>query len=141
VPAHVTVLFPFRARDAIDEPTRQLVGEVAASVPAFSVRFAEPAEWPGVVWLRPEPDDGFRALTAAAMQCFPDYPPYNGEFPDTVPHLTVGQNLDDEQHRAAFEAMTQGLGRRPVNTEVRELVLYMSDDEGVWARRGGWPLR
>ena len=141
VPAHVTVLFPFCARDAIDEPTRQVVGQVASSVPAFSARFVEPAAWPGVVWLRPEPDDSFRALTAAAMERFPDYPPYEGEFADSVPHLTVGQNLDEEQHRAALEAMTEGLRRRPIATEVRELVLYMSDDRGHWARRGGWPLR
>jgi hypothetical protein len=55
VPAHVTVLFPFAAPSAeVDAALSPLV----ASVPAFTVRFAE-VRWFGdtVAWLAPSPAD------------------------------------------------------------------------------------
>ena len=140
VPAHVTVLFPFRAPDTIDDQVLEQVAAVAASVPAFEVKFAEPATWPGTVWLRPEPDDGLRRLMAAAFERFPDCPPYDGAFDDMVPHLTVGQDLDDEQQREIVAAMVDGLRDGPIKLVVEELALFASHDDGEWERTGAWPL-
>jgi 2'-5' RNA ligase len=43
-----------------------------------------------VLYLEPQPDEPFRALTALVANAFPDYPPYEGVHADVVPHLTVG---------------------------------------------------
>ena len=43
-----------------------------------------------VLWLAPEPDQPFRALTTALHSAFPQCPPFGGIYPDVVPHLTIG---------------------------------------------------
>ena len=88
VHAHITVLAPWVVR-----PTRadlDRVGEIAARVEPTQVTLSEVEEFVGgVIHLRPEPEEPFRRLTAELSACFPDFPPYAGEFPDPVPHLTL----------------------------------------------------
>ncbi|AOS65926.1 2'-5' RNA ligase family protein [Actinoalloteichus hymeniacidonis] len=90
VPAHVTVLYPFLPPDEIDDAAVQAIGEVLAGFAAFDTVFTEVA-WFGehLVWLRPEPDSAFRALTSAVWERFPLQQPYAGVH-EPVPHLTVG---------------------------------------------------
>ena len=91
VPAHVTVLYPFVPPDQVTEATLDRLREAVADTMSFECRF-DRVDWFGddVVWLAPEPDKPFRALTEAVWRRFPDHPPYAGAHPDTVPHLTVG---------------------------------------------------
>jgi hypothetical protein len=64
VPAHVTVLYPFVPPDAIDAELIAGLGEALASVEPFDCEFSR-SQWFGedVVWLAPDPDQPFRALT------------------------------------------------------------------------------
>jgi 2'-5' RNA ligase len=111
VPAHVTVLYPFVPPDRIDAGTIERIGAALAEVRAFSCTFAQ-VRWFGedVVWLSPEPDHHFRALTRSVWRRFPDYPPYRGEHPDSTPHLTIGSvaraNLES-MRRAAVEIQAE----------------------------------
>ena len=50
-----------------------------------------------MLYLAPEPDDGFRRLTEAVVQEWPEAPPYGGAYDDNIPHLTVAHDLGDEQ--------------------------------------------
>ena len=60
-------------------------------MPTFECTFAR-TSWFGedVLWLAPEPDQPFRALTTALHAAFPQHPPFGGSYPDVVPHLTIG---------------------------------------------------
>lgn len=91
VPAHVTVLYPFVAPSAITGATITALADALGSVSAFDCEFPATA-WFGqeVVWLAPQPDEPFRALTQAVSAAFPDYLPYGGVYDNVVPHLTVG---------------------------------------------------
>ena len=91
VPAHVTVLYPFARPEAITSEVIELAAAAVASVPAFGCTLAR-TSWFGedVLWLAPEPDQPFRALTTALHAAFPQYPPFGGRYPDVVPHLTIG---------------------------------------------------
>lgn len=91
VPAHVTILYPFVLPDAITEEMIELAAAAIASVSAFVCTFAR-TSWFGedVLWLAPEPDQPFRALTTALHAAFPQCPPFGGIYPDVVPHLTIG---------------------------------------------------
>jgi len=77
VPAHITLLYPFKAPGEIDESVIGKLRECfAQSTPVgFSLsairRF--PAE---VLYLAPEPDRPFRQLTLDTWRLFPDTPPY-----------------------------------------------------------------
>ncbi|MEN8672951.1 2'-5' RNA ligase family protein [Nocardioides sp.] len=97
VHAHVTALGPFVA-----EPTDEdlaVVARIAADTPAFEVVLGEVAAFPdGIIHLVPEPEAGFRALTARLCAAFPDHPPYGGRYgpPDAVvPHLTLDVTSPD----------------------------------------------
>jgi 2'-5' RNA ligase len=91
VPAHVTILYPFVPPGAITSEVIELAAAATASVSAFECTFAR-TSWFGedVLWLAPEPDQPFRALTTALHAAFPQYPPFGGIYPDVVPHLTIG---------------------------------------------------
>ena len=98
VPAHVTVLYPFVAPDEIDDTVLTALARAVRTVPHFEATWARTAWFDqGVLWVAPEPAEPFRALTAAVVQEFPDYPPFGGQHAEVVPHLTVGNGapLDD----------------------------------------------
>jgi len=91
VPAHVTVLYPFVPPEKITDAVISSASAAVASVGSFDCEFAG-TKWFGqdVLWLAPEPDEPFRALTRAVRAVFPHYRPYGGAHGDSVPHLTVG---------------------------------------------------
>jgi 2'-5' RNA ligase len=91
VPAHVTVLYPFVPPEKITDAVISSASAAVASVGSFDCEFAG-TKWFGqdVLWLAPEPDEPFRALTRAVRAAFPHYRPYGGAHEDSVPHLTVG---------------------------------------------------
>ena len=91
MPAHVTILYPFVQPDAITDVTIETLATAVGSVAAFDCEFSR-TNWfrEEVLWLAPEPDGPFQALTSAVLASFPGFPPYGGAY-DAVPHLTVGQ--------------------------------------------------
>lgn len=139
IPAHVTLLFPFRSAEELDLPSLDSVARALTVFPAFEVTFRAPASFPGVVWLRPEPADQFRAMTAALAAPFPDCPPYGGQYAEIVPHLTVGQGLNPDTVETVLVAMQRGLLERPVWCRVKEAHLYVRDGD-QWYRRERFPL-
>lgn len=141
VPAHVTVLFPFMPPAQITAAALSAVAAAVATVPGFDCRFARTA-WFGdnVVWLAPEPDGPFRALTAAVHAAFPDYPPFGGQFADVIPHLTVGDRPagGPAALRAAEAEVRPAL---PVRTHVGSAWLMTGTQApGSWQRLAVFPL-
>jgi 2'-5' RNA ligase len=139
VPPHVTVLYPFLPPERLDVGAIERLGNAVATVPAFDLVFARIA-WFGdhVVWLAPEPDRPLRALTAAVYACFPDYPPYGGEQPDPIPHLTVGHDWPtDVLQSAAAEVELQ----LPIRTSVSAVELLVGSTEpNSWRTIATLPL-
>lgn len=89
VHAHITLLAPW-----LPAPTPrdlETVAAIAAAASPTEVTLARVEAFPdgGVIHLVPEPDEPFRKLTAALAAEFPQCPPYGGQFPDPVPHLTL----------------------------------------------------
>ena len=137
VPAHVTILHPFRA--VVDDATAYAVAAIAARIDSFDAIFASVGRFPGdVVYLSPEPLERFTQMTDVFVQAFPDCPPYGGAFPDPHPHLTIGSGLDSATADSLERTMSRGL---PISTHVERLTLLVEDDEGQWTVAGSWPLR
>ena len=110
VPAHITVLFPFVPATAIDSGLLTRLGRLFAEINGFSFRL-ERADWFGddVLWLAPDDPGPFGALTQRVYQAFPAFAPYQGQFDDVVPHLTVGRGHPLAELRAAEEAVRADL--------------------------------
>lgn len=136
VPAHVTVLHPFRS--LVDELTADRVATIASRVDAFDATFDSVDRFPGVVlFLSPEPLERFKSLTRTFVEAFPDCPPYGGAFADPTPHLTIGSRIDDATADTVEQVIAPGL---PVATRVDRLTLLVEDDEGQWTVSRSWPL-
>jgi len=136
VPAHVTVLYPFRS--VIDGTAADVVAGLAADVPAFDVKFATLARFPGeVVYLAPDPAEPFLRLMAATFASFPDCPPYGGAIPEALPHLTVADGVDATTAAALDIAIGPEL---PITSRVERLTLIAEDPNGHWIAVRHWPL-
>jgi len=130
--AHVTVLVPFAQHDAIDASTlRTLIAETAP----FDLVFARSERFPGTLWLAPEPAEPIAALTERLTARFPDYPPYGGQFPVVIPHLTVAQGAD-----AVLDTVAAALAPRlPFRTRVERCTLF-AHAPGRWHEIESFPL-
>lgn len=136
VPAHVTVLYPFRS--VVDEAVADVVGRLALAVPAFDVTLAAVARFPGaVVYLVPEPAEPFRLLINGTVTTFPDCPPYGGTIPNPIPHLTVADGVDTTTADAVEEQVHRGL---PITARVERLTLLVKGSTGRWTVARHWPL-
>jgi 2'-5' RNA ligase len=94
VPAHVTVLYPFKTPEAISSNDLAALQALFAAQPAFDMTLAELRQFPGVLYLAPEPAEPFAVLTSVVVARYPDWPPYGGAFAEVIPHLTLAQ-VDD----------------------------------------------
>ena len=59
LPAHVTVLFPFRPVSGLGRSTARTLRDVASESRPFTFRLVRIGRFPDVVYLAPEPDEPF----------------------------------------------------------------------------------
>ena len=141
VPAHVTCLFPFVPPLLIDHAVAEALRDLASDFEAFTVLFPDVGEFPGVVWLRPEPEEPFRALTRAIVARFPEYPPYEGAFDDPQPHMTLGMDLEPADMARVRSAVDgEIVPRLPLRAAVSSLSLLILDDTQHWHEALRFPL-
>ena len=91
-----------------------------------------------VLWLAPEDPRPFRILTELVHIAFPDFPPFEGQFEDVVPHLTVAHGCALDDMRTAERAVEQHL---PIEGRARKVTLMVqADDSGTWTKHTTLPL-
>jgi 2'-5' RNA ligase len=130
VPAHVTILYPFMAPELVDDEVVRTLRAIAAAVPCFSYRLARTKRFPVALYLAPDPDDSFSALTDGIFRAFPDYPPFEGKFPTVVPHVTVAHG--DEPRLCEIEIELKiALPGAGVPARCGEMVL-IENSRGQW---------
>ena len=128
LPLHITLLFPFGAHE-------DGVGELFARWRPLRFSLTRVEEFPGAVWLAPEPAEELRQRILEVYARYPQYPPYDGEFPDPVPHATVGQPGDvAEAVRAAAEPLL------PIEFDVRAATLMEEVAPDRWRAGPSFPF-
>ena len=135
VPAHVTVLFPFLPPEQLTPQALAAVRLIAAGVPRFFLTL-DRVGWFGdrVVWLSPTPAEPFRELTTRIAARFPRAQPYGGQFPEVVPHLTVGH---DHPRPALTAAAAEVEPHLPIRARVASLRLIAGEP---WHTLAEFPL-
>jgi 2'-5' RNA ligase superfamily len=139
VPAHVTVLFPFAPVSRLDEAQMSRLRGLFAAVPAFDVLLDRTA-WFGtsVLWLGPNDPAPFRNLTSRVFAAFPEFPPYEGQFDDVAPHVTVGEDSPVDDMRRAEAAIA---GQLPIAERVTAVTLIAESSPGsTWQTLAIFPL-
>ena len=138
IPFHITLLFPFAARD---EVTDELLGDVSAFFagrPAFAFALTRIAFWPRVVYAVPEPDGQLVECMRALYARFPQWSPYGGIHDEVVPHATLGHEVDGPTAQPEIERrLVMHLPKRYLIDEVTLLEEYAPDR---WRERERFPL-
>jgi 2'-5' RNA ligase len=139
VPAHVTLLYPFLAPDAVGASEIAALAALFASTPAFDMTFSRCARFqPRVLFLEPEPEAVLLDLMRRIWARWPERPPYAGTIPADVvrPHLTVSDSVTGELLDRMETGLASGL---PIATHVAEALL-IENRTGRWTTRGTFPL-
>lgn len=141
VPAHVTVLYPFKPPTEITADVIGQLEELFSNIRYFECAFRESRLLPRVLYLAPVPDAPFKKMTEAVSERFPETPPYAGQFADIIPHLTVAQE-DDPERLTAIVAEFDKAARHalPIEAIVSEIVL-LDNESGRWQVRHRFYLR
>jgi len=96
MPAHITLLYPFKSPNAIDGLVLDTLTRCFSRFQAFKFSLMTINQFPGeTLYLVPEPQDPFRELTLGVWGCFPKSPPYRGRYSTVIPHLTVADRMGD----------------------------------------------
>jgi 2'-5' RNA ligase len=130
VPAHVTVLFPFMPPSEIHDDVMVRLAALFRTVPAFTHNFVRSA-WFGdeVLWLASDAAQVFRSLTRLVWTAFPAYPPYEGQFDEVVPHLTIADHGPPGEMQAAERTVQPHL---PITAITRAVTLMAEQPSGRW---------
>lgn len=132
VPAHVTLIVPWLPPAEITPADLDELEEAVAGTQPWDFTLTE-VRWFGrrVLWLAPEPAGPFRSLTHELADRF-GTPPWEDEFDDVVPHLTVAHASGDGVELAAVAA---GLARAlPVAARAEEIQVMCGDGQR-WSTR------
>jgi hypothetical protein len=132
MPAHVTVLYPFKTLEHIGEDVMAVLHTLFSQHPCFRFALGALQRFPTVLSLAPYPATPFQALTHAVADRYPETPPYSGAFSEVVPHLSIAQinqaqrfdEVRDEFQRAAG-------GKLPIHGYA-EQVWLMAKQDGRW---------
>ena len=139
IPAHVTVLSPFMAPEAIGAGVLGELERLFAACRGFRFQLTGTG-WFGdeVLWLAPGDPAPFRALTACVHEAFPAFPPFGGQYEDVVPHLTVGHGHPVADMRAAEKSVRAHL---PIGAYAAAVTLMTEQSPGGrWARAARFSL-
>ncbi len=141
IPAHVTILYPFKPPEEITGNVLSTLQELFSNFPSFNVSFMETRRFPGVLYLSPVPDEPFRKLSEIIASHFPETPPYGGDVTRVIPHLTIAQ-VSDPQRLDEIETNFQhvAMDKLPVQAAVRSVTLFETSS-GNWQVRVQFPLR
>jgi 2'-5' RNA ligase len=141
MPAHITLLYPFKPPDELGDAVLADLRHCFARFRPIQFALASIRRFPvDVLYLAPEPDEPFRRLTLAIWERYPETPPYGGKWPDIIPHVSVA-SLADEQHlgRVADEFAQACRGKLPIHATAAEVAL-MDYQPGRWRTRSTFSL-
>jgi 2'-5' RNA ligase len=124
MPAHVTALYPFLPEDRLTDAVFSELTQLCAESPVLDVVFRRIKQFPGVLYLEPDPADGLRRLTIAIMKRWPEAPPYEGRFDEVIPHLTVATGASRRATAEIEAALESGL---PFRARLAEACVYAFD--------------
>ena len=139
VPAHVTILYPFMPPAQVDSGVIEELRAIATAVRCFEYRLAETRRFPVALYLAPQPEDSFAALTAAVFRAFPDYPPFEGKFATVVPHVTVAHADEAQLCEIEVELRIALASGSPLRARCSEMVL-IENSSGRWEELQRFPL-
>lgn len=130
IPAHITLLYPFAppelAMSQIDD-----LATLFQRIACFDFALIEVRRFPTTAYLHPDKSELFAHMTVTIVARWPQYPPFGGQFPEVIPHLTVADRATVDVLNQVEEALKD---RLPVRCHAAQAWLMCSDEEGLWRK-------
>src|SRR5215472_8984803 len=122
MPAHISLLYPFKVPDEVSETVLHDLAECFAHFKAFDFTLAAIRRFPHeVLYLAPGPDQPLCQLTVAIQDRFPGTLPYGEKYSNIVPHLTIAQLADEQQvEQIVVEFAQASQGQLPIRVTATE---------------------
>jgi hypothetical protein len=141
MPAHNTLLYPFKSPDEVDETVLRDLRHCFAHFSPIAFSLGSIRRFPvEVLYLAPEPAEPFRRLTLAIWERYPETPPYGGKWPDIIPHLSVAWLTDARQLDGVANKFAEASRERlPIRAIASEVAL-MDIRSGRWQVRAMFGL-
>jgi 2'-5' RNA ligase len=142
MPAHVTVLYPFKPPSEINKIVLDGLNQCLRPFPSFPFSLAVTRRFGAqTLYLAPEPHEPFRRLTLAIWACHPETPPYGGRYREVVTHLSVADRCSDERQldNIAVDFAQASQGKLPICAIARKVTL-MDTRSGRWEVRANFRL-
>lgn len=139
VPAHITLLYPFMPPDRIDASALERLRTAVSGAGEFNFSLATLGRFPTTVYLEPRPAAPFIALTERLVAEFPEYPPFAGEHPTVIPHLTVAHGIAADPGSVEGELAAVLAAHGPIRATCSSIVL-MENSGGRWVHMHVIPL-
>jgi 2'-5' RNA ligase len=144
MPAHVTLLYPFKPVAEITPADAEKLAQTCKQFESIELSFETFGRFPAVLWLAPQPVSAVSELASALVAAFPDWKPYGGAFKDFVPHLTLahlsGADAEAQLDRIAADFMKKAEGQLPLRQTVFWVSLFDKSQTGRWKEISGFPL-
>jgi 2'-5' RNA ligase len=136
MPAHITLLYPFKSPNEIDGLVLDTLSQFFSRFQPVKFSLTTINHFPGeTLHLVPEPESPFRELTLGIWRRYPETPPYRGRYSTVIPHLTVAERSglisDQELAEVTREFEQAAQGRLPIRAEAAEVTL-MDSRSGRW---------
>jgi len=140
IPAHISINIPFVPAMESDSELDKALSDLFSGIASFRFLLTEARRFPNVLYLAPEPEERFSMLIKAVTDRFPESPPYEGEFDDTIPHLTVAYLDDSQEINVLGDALSAAVeGMLPISGVVTNVLLIEKVD-GKWRERTSYAL-
>lgn len=137
MPAHVTIVVPFMPPAMIGDSVIAELSTLFLDFESFPFILRR-TNWfeKRVLYLEPDTPARFRLLTEAVVSKFPDYPPYNGEFAEVIPHLTIAEGGRWRKRKWRMRRVALRLkGLLPLSTYASEVwLMEFGEQDQNWRR-------
>jgi 2'-5' RNA ligase len=127
VPAHITLLVPFKGPDELREADRRRIAGILRTTGPIPYRLTGIRDWDDARYLVVDPGTPFTRLVERLVAAYPTWPPYGGAFP-YVPHVTISVGAPDE-HPAITDP------RSPLERLADTAILIEEGEGGRWRVR------
>ena len=141
VPAHITLLYPFKPPAVIDARDMETLRQIFVRFTPLRFELTRVRRFPAeTLYLEPDPGEPFRQITLEIWKEFPETPPYGGHHPDIVPHLSVARMADERQLDQVTEAFSLAARNTlPIRARVDHAAL-LDTTSGRWQTRAIFAL-
>ena len=135
MPAHITINYPFLPGVEPNEDLSEELADLFSKIDPFKFTFNGFGQFPGVIYLSPQPDAPFKDLIEKVANRFPESQPYGGAFDSVVPHLTIA-HAEDEELLASIEDQLAELAPQHLPMTIHVEQVWLMDN-----RTGKWQVR